>query len=71
MNIWRDYLEEVEKNGQSKMEDETNTSEYTEVRKFNRNLQQRLLLAVCSIVCSLIDLKELTYNFQIPSSERE
>ena len=23
MNIWRDYLEEVEKNGQSKMEDET------------------------------------------------
>ena len=38
MNIWRDYLEELEKNGQSKMEDETNTSEYTEVRDFNRNL---------------------------------
>ena len=28
MNIWRDYLEEVEKNGQSIMEDETKTSEY-------------------------------------------
>ena len=29
MNIWRDYLEEVgKKNGRSKMEDETKTSEY-------------------------------------------
>ena len=29
MNIWRDYLEEVEKkNGWSKMKDETKTSEY-------------------------------------------
>ena len=37
MNIWRDYLEELEKNGQPKMEDETNTSEYTEVCKLNRN----------------------------------
>ena len=71
MNIWRDYLEEMEKNGQSKMEEETNTSQYTEVRELNRNLQQRLLLAVCSTVCSLSDLKKLTYNFQIPSSERE
>ena len=37
MNIWRDYLEELEKIGQPKMEDETNISEYTEVRKLNKN----------------------------------
>ena len=28
MNIWRDYLEEVEKKWTVKMEDETKTSEY-------------------------------------------
>ena len=35
MNIW---LEEFGKNGKSKMEDETKTSEYTELCEFNRNL---------------------------------
>ena len=38
MNIWRDYLEELGENGQPKMEDETKTSEYKELRDFNRNL---------------------------------
>ena len=42
-----------------------------ELYEFNRNLNTVFLLVVCSSVCSLIDLKELTYNFQIPSSERE
>ena len=49
MNIWKDYLEEMEKNGQSKMEDETQTSEYKELCDFNINLQQRFLLA---LVCA-------------------
>ena len=50
-------------------------SDWAELKKNDMNVIETFstifLLAVCSTVCSLIDLKELKYNFQISSSKRE